>query len=306
MVDTLAGVKGPMRCKVKEEFDEVTPRVIFSYNVNEDVMLYGGWSKGYSSGGFNQDVRSRPFEPEISENWEFGMKSNWADNRLLLNLTGFFNEYENQQITVGRTVDNQPTADLINAQEAELWGIEGEIRWVPAEGWNLMATFGWIDGDYEEFSVLDTSTDAITGEPIITPRDLSDSKVVRGADYTYSLSVSYSHYFDGGAELMTQVGWSERGRSYNTLDTVDSSKQDSYGLMDARITYIFPNRNTSLSLWGRNILDEEYFNTAIDLSGGLSPEDSQYIPGVGVATGTNTKYWGEPARFGLELRHTFN
>ena len=167
------------------------------------------------------------------------MKSNWADNRLLLNLTGFFNEYENQQITVGRTVDNQPTADLINAQEAELWGIEGEIRWVPAEGWNLMATFGWIDGDYEEFSVLDTSTDAITGEPIITPRDLSDSKVVRGPDYTYSLSVSYSHYFDGGAELMTQVGWSERGRSYNTLDTVDSSKQDSYGLMDARITYIF-------------------------------------------------------------------
>jgi iron complex outermembrane receptor protein len=305
MVDSLAGVTGPMRCQVEEEFDEVTPRVIFSYNVNDDVMLYGGWSKGYSSGGFNQDVRSRPFEPEISENWEFGMKSNWADNRLLLNLTGFFNDYENQQITVGRTVDNQPTADLINAQKAELWGIEGEIRWVPAEGWNLMATFGWIDGDYDEFSVLDTSTDAITGEPIITPRDLSDSKVVRGADYTYSLSVSYSHYFDGGGELTSQVGWSERGRTYNTLDTVDSSKQDAFGLMDARITYIFPNRNTSLSLWGRNILDEEYFVSAIDLSGGLSPDDPQYIDGVGVATGTNTKYWGEPSRFGLELRHTF-
>ena len=141
--DSLAGVTGPMTCTVEEEFDEITPRVIFSYDVSDSVMLYGGWSKGYSSGGFNQDVRSRPFDPEISDNFEFGIKSVFADGQALVNLTGFYNIYENQQITVGRTVDNQPTADLINAQEANLWGLEGEFRWLATENLMFMGTFGW-------------------------------------------------------------------------------------------------------------------------------------------------------------------
>jgi hypothetical protein len=92
----------------------------------------------------------------------------------------------------------------------------------------------------------------------------------------------------------------------NTLETVQSSRQDAYGLMDGRITWLFANGSTSLSLWGRNILDKEYFPSAIDLSSGLSPEDRQFVDGVGQPSGTNTKYWGEPRRVGLELRHIFN
>jgi iron complex outermembrane receptor protein len=124
--DTLAGVVGPMTWFAEADFQKVTPRIIFSYDVTDTIMLYGGWSKGYSSGDFNQDVRMRPFDPEESDNWEFGMQSTFADNRVLLNVTGFYNDYKNQQITAGRTVDNQPTADPINAQKVEIWGIEGD------------------------------------------------------------------------------------------------------------------------------------------------------------------------------------
>jgi iron complex outermembrane receptor protein len=306
MVDNLEGVSGPMNCEVKADFNKVTPRVIFSYNATDTLMFYGGWSRGYSSGGFNQDVRARPFDPEISSNWEFGMKSTWADKRVLLNLTGFLNDYENQQITVGRTVNNQPTADLINAQEAELWGIEGEIKLVPAEGWLLMATFGWIDGEYDEFTIQDESTNPLTGESILTERDLSDTIVARNADFTFSVSGSYTHYFDRGGDITAQLGWAHRGRTFNTLETSDSSRQEDFGLMDGRLTWVLSNGKTAISLWGRNLTDKEYYVSAIDLSGGLSPSDQQFIPGVGVATGTNTKYWGEPRRVGIELRHSFN
>ena len=65
----------------------------------------------------------RFYEPEISGNWEAGIKSLLMDGRLLVNLTGFHNSYKNQQITVGRTVDGQPTADLLNAQKATLYGV---------------------------------------------------------------------------------------------------------------------------------------------------------------------------------------
>jgi iron complex outermembrane receptor protein len=235
------------------------------------------------------------------------MKSTLADSRVQLNLTGFFNNYKNQQITVGRTVDNQPTADLINAQKAELWGIEGDLQWVPAEGWLLMGSFGWIDGEYQEFTVVDNATGPPPdNEPIFTVRDLSDTTVVRGAPYTFSLSAAYTHYFNGGGDLTGQIGWAHRGRTYNTLETHDSSRQKAYGLMDGRLTWLLANGSTSLSLWGRNLLDKEYYPSAIDLTAGLSPDDPQVDGTGGQTTGTNTKYWGEPRRFGLELRHVFN
>ena len=281
-------------CEVDKTFTEVTPRVIFSYEVNDDVMVYMGWSKGYSSGGFNQDVRMRPFEPEISENWEGGIKSTWLDKRLLLNLTGFHNTYENQQITVGRLVDGNPTADLINAQEATLYGVEAEFRAELPLNWYLQGAIGWISGSYDEFTVLDNQ---IVGVPpnqmeLTIERDLSDTKVVRGAPYTYSFSLGKYHSFANGSFFNGQVGWAYRGRTYNTLESHASSRQGKYGLLDARLTYTLANGRTSFSIWGTNLTDREYFNTAIDLTNG----DSR--------SGTNTKYWGEPMRAGFEITHS--
>ena len=305
--DTLAGVTGPMNCFVKEEFSEWTPRVIFSYDASENVMLYGGWSKGYSSGGFNQDIRQNPYDPEISNNWELGMKSTWWDGRTQLNLTGFFNDYQNQQQAVGRFVDNQPTVDVLNAQQAELWGIEGELSIVPASGWLITGTFGWLDGEYEEFTVTDNRTGPPPDfEPISEERDLSDTKVVRGSPYTVSVSAAYTHYLSGGGNLTAQIGYSHRGRIYATLESHESSKQEDYGLVDGRLTWALSNRATTVSLWVRNLLDEEYFTGAADGSGGLTPDDEQFVEAAGQPSAVNTKYWGEPRRFGLELRHVFN
>ena len=82
---------GPLRngktCFDDVSFTEVTPRAILSWDFADDVMLYFGWSKGYSSGGFNQDVAIRPYDPEISGNWEGGMKSTWGNGTRLLNIS---------------------------------------------------------------------------------------------------------------------------------------------------------------------------------------------------------------------------
>ena len=56
--------------------------MIVNYNVNEDVMFYGSFARGYSSGGMNGDIRVKRFEPEISDKWEVGMKSRFLDNTL--------------------------------------------------------------------------------------------------------------------------------------------------------------------------------------------------------------------------------
>ncbi|MEQ8859110.1 MAG: TonB-dependent receptor [Pseudomonadales bacterium] len=289
--DGSAPINGSI-CSVEKSFDELTPRVILSWQADDDLMFYGGWSKGYSSGGFNQDIRQRPFEPEISKNWEVGMKSTWLDDTLLVNLTAFYNTYENQQITVSRQVNGNPTADLINAQEATLWGLEGEFSLVIGQGWFARGSFGLIDGEYDTFTVEDN----VIGPPpdfieSIIVRDLSDTEMIRGAPYTYSIGVGKSVVMPQGGTLTGQLGWAFRGRTYNTLETVRSSRQGKYGLMDARLIWALGNDQTTVSLWGTNLLDRAYYPGAIDLSSG----DSR--------SGTVTKYWGEPRRFGIELTH---
>lgn len=279
-------------CFVESKFSETTPRAILSYNINDSVMVYGGWSRGYSSGGFNQDVRMRPFDPELSGNWEGGLKSVLMDGRLLLNLTAFHNTYENQQITVARTVDGQPTADLINAQEATLYGLEGEFRAELPAGFYALGSFGILEGEYDEFNVQDNLTDPATGLEVIVTRDLSHTEVVRQSPVTYSIALGNHRALGNGGTLNAQLGWAFRTRTYNTLETLRSSRQGKYGLMDGRVVWNLPNGQTSIALWGSNLLDRVYYGAAIDLTTGSSP------------LGTNTKYWGEPRRFGIEFRHS--
>ncbi len=277
-------------CIASAKFSEWTPRAILGYQPSEQIMLYGGFSRGYSSGGFNQDTAMRPYEPEISDNWEAGIKSTWLDNRLLLNLTAFHNSYENQQITVGRIVNGQPAADLINAQKATLYGVEGEFRAELGAGFYVLGTFGVLGGKYDEFTVLDNLVGpAPAFEQIITERDLSDTELVRGSPYTLTIAVGKHHTFAGGSSLNAQVGWSGRGRTYNTLETLDSSRQKAYGLLDARVVWTLPDGRTSVAVWGANLLDKEYFPSAVDLS----------------ATGANTRYWGPPASYAIEITRRF-
>ncbi|HIG42744.1 MAG TPA: TonB-dependent receptor [Gammaproteobacteria bacterium] len=270
---------------------EVTPRVIFSYQWTDDVLLYGGWSKGYSSGGLNQTPRLEDYQPEISKNWELGFKSQFWDGRVQLNMTSFYNTYEQQQQSVGRIIDNQPVVAILNAQEATLFGFETELTLVPAEGWLITGAHGYIHGEYDEFSVLDVS---VGPPPLLLEttelRDISDTKVVRGSPYTYSLSVLKDHNFSNGHNVTAQVGWSFRGRRYDDLETPLHSRQRKYGLMDARLTWRFPDNQTEISFWGRNLLDRKYTASR----------------GGGPDTVFQRIYWGPPRIMGLELSYAFD
>ena len=165
--DAATGLPTSDSCYQEAEFDKITPRVIASYKPGENVTVYGGYSMGYSSGGFNQDIAMRPYKPEVSGNWEFGVKSLIRDGRVQANATSFYTVYEEQQLTVGRVVEGQPTADLINAQEAHLYGIEVEIIAAPTDDLTFGASWGYLDGKYKQFDVQDNLLDPVTGEGII-------------------------------------------------------------------------------------------------------------------------------------------
>jgi len=297
-------------CYREKTFNQSTPRVILNYDLTDDMMVYLSFSKGYSSGGFNGDVRMRPFEPEISDNWEAGMKSQWFDNRLQFNMTAFQTDYENQQITVSRIQNGNPTADLINAQKATIEGIEFEIQANPFAGLYITASAGFIDGDYDEFSTIDTEFVIGPGGEFIETEfinDFSDIEFVGGAPVTYSISAQYEFETQAGT-IAAGAGWAFRGRTYNTLRRFKSSRQGKYGLLDGRIRWDLPNGKTTVELWGTNLLDREYYRAALDLPNAVDADGNTVGPDgdpIGADLGHTTLFPSEPRRYGLTLTHSF-
>lgn len=288
------------RCYQEVSYSKTTPRVILSYDLTEDVMLYASYSVGYSSGGFNQDVRMRPFLPEVSDNIELGVKSDLFDNRLRLNATIFHNSYENQQVTVGRIVNGQPTADLINAKEATLTGIEFDLIARLTDSLSLSMSGGYLEGDYDQFTIDDNVTDPLTLEESIVVRDLSGVEFGNnGSEKSFDISLLHQLPMGSRGDITSSLGYSFKDDAYYTLMNTPSSFEPSYWLLDGRVTWNLANGSTRISLWGTNLTDEEYVDTMLDQSGDIA------VGGIDPSLGMTAVYWGSPRRIGLDITHAF-
>ena len=288
-------------CYQEVDYSETTSRVILSHQNSENLMTYFSYSKGYSSGGFNQAIDMKAFLPEVSDNYEVGFKSTLRDGTVRLNGTYFSNTYENQQITVGRVIDGQPTADIINAKEASIEGIELELLAQLSESWAMTMTFGFMDGKYNSFTVDDYSYDPTTFVTTITQRDLSDTPFGysgdNGKSHTFDMALIHTQALSSGANVVSQLGLTKRDNSWGTLRHTPGSDLPGYNLVDGRIAFSLPDGVTTITLWGTNLTDKEYRSGMLWQGG--DPEIGD--PSLGMAA----DYWGQPRRFGIEWRRDF-
>lgn len=61
-----------------------------NYHLSDDVLLYGKYSTGYISGG---SIAGVPFTPETAKSYEVGLKSEFLDRRVRLNVAAFQADY---------------------------------------------------------------------------------------------------------------------------------------------------------------------------------------------------------------------
>ena len=291
------------RCTRTVEYSETTPRAILSYQQSDDVLFYVSFSKGYSSGGFNGDVAMRRFLPETSDNFELGMKGEFFDNRLRVNATMFNTSYENQQVTVGRIVNGTPIADLVNAQEATLEGMEFEILAQLTDSLVLSAMVATFEGEYDKFLIQDNLTITNADGSLSTQqveRDITSTGFGGNDDrLTWDLSLIHSYYLSDGSDIQSTIGISYHDEEDYTLENVPSSVADDYELVDARISWNLADGQSSISLWGTNLTDEDYVNTMLSQSGDIE------IGGTNFSLGMTADYWGQPRRYGIEYRRKF-
>ena len=140
-----------------DSWDEWSPRVGVQYQFNDDVMIFASYTEGFKSGGFfgrqaNFTDVDAQYEPEYVESYELGMKSTWMDGRMIFNPTIFYNNYDDKQESVLIPINLSNVATVVrNASTLEIFGIEAEVQFQVTEEWNLRASYGYLDAEYDDF-----------------------------------------------------------------------------------------------------------------------------------------------------------
>ena len=89
----------PPQTRANDNFEDFTPRVVLSYQLSKDVMVYSSYSEGFKSGGFNSfGLSPVAYKNEGLDAFEVGIKSDLLDRTLRLNASLFSYDYANLQI----------------------------------------------------------------------------------------------------------------------------------------------------------------------------------------------------------------
>ena len=142
-------------------FVNFSPRLGLDYHWTPQIMTYASWSRGFKSGGF--DMRGNEaiypqtragYGPETANNYELGIKSTLFDDKLLLNLTVFYDPYTNAQIGVQQFVVTggipENVTAVLNAGKQINQGVEIESVWRPIKALTFGLNVGYLDSYYED------------------------------------------------------------------------------------------------------------------------------------------------------------
>ena len=131
-------------------FSETTWRLGAEWSPSSDILVYTSASTGYKAGGFNLTSNVLPYDAKQLMVYEFGVKSEWLDKRLRINLDSFYYDYEDMQLTTLTTVNNAPGQFTSNAARSTIQGFEIDSRYIVDANWKLFFNYTLTDAEFDE------------------------------------------------------------------------------------------------------------------------------------------------------------
>jgi iron complex outermembrane receptor protein len=266
----------------KEKFDDTNFMLNLAYQLTDDVLVYGSYSEGFKSGGFDQrftafTVEPSTFRPETADSYEIGLKADLFDHKVRLNMALFHTDYDDLQIIIRETFNSI----TFNGGTATLEGGEAEFTWVPTDRWYITAAVGYIDAGYDRLdpSVINNAT------PVFI-----DNKLVNTPKWSTSLGIAYTIDIGDWATVIPRVDWSFHDEQHNDALNDPLLFQDDYNLLNAAITLQTNDGRWEGILAFRNITDKEYL-----ITGASAYKAAGYVEQV----------YGRPAEWSLSVQYNF-
>ncbi len=252
-------------------------RLSVDYRFSPEVMVYATTSTGYKAGGvgprpFNA-AQARGFGPEEVTSYELGIKTDLLDRRLRVNVTGFYNELKNAQLTLLNCPQfggPGPCALPQNAGDATVKGVEFEAFFNPVEGLQFDASASYLKYTF------DCVNPAVVGLP--GGACSSDAAVVsRLADpaqgWQWNFGAQYEADLGSAGSITPRIDVNRQNKlPGNVLRAAAGSPSELFGqvpgytITNGRLTWRNAERDLDISLEVTNVFNKYYFLNKFDLS----------------------------------------
>lgn len=266
--------------------DEFNPTAGLTFALSDDVNLYAKYANGFKSGGWNVDFLNLgqaatgfDFDTETVDSYELGIKGVALDNRIRFDLAAFYNQFDDFQIFQFIALGGGTTIlQLRNAAKVETQGFDGSISFQASDDLRLGASIGYVDATFDRFPDGGPGGADLSGNELPAP------------DFTAAVTVDYgvaAPTLNGRLDFYGE--YSNRG-AYFAGATNDPSFEriGSRNLVNTRLGYSHDSGRYGVSLWARNLFNENYLqDRSRDFLG------NQYLRR------------GEPRSYGIEVWHQF-
>lgn len=244
-----------------DDWGKLTGRLVTSYKIFENQMLFASYSTGYKSGGFDslvpidQSAGQRAFSPEDSENFEVGYKATLWD-RVIANLSVFRLELDNLQIAVdSRPPGRAQAVPTIINEDREITGVELELHWRVID--ELLVG---VVADTQE---IDIQTPAFFN---------SVGRLVPAVKKSFSADTNFTLI----ADWNPPIAWGNINvhLNYEFIENTQNQQPDLEPFklaqpaflkdrkdLDMRISWSNRSERWEIGVWGENVLDERYLKS---------------------------------------------
>lgn len=263
------------------EDDNVSPELVLTYFLSDDISIYGAYKTGFKSGGIDNNtlptgglvlnlnspdpsVREASanvlrFESEESEGGEIGFRSRLFDRSLTLNLTAYRYVFEDQQV---QTFNPAIFAfDTTNAGELTTSGLDVDFMWLTdVPGLSVAGSWGFLDSELTGDLITATGVNLKGRDGGFSP-ELSGNLAIN-----WERNVGESLILSVSANLSYTDDYIVGGASLEPFDPVTNPLgdlvQDSYTTVDLNISLSSIDAKWRVALIGTNLNDEQYLTFA--------------------------------------------
>lgn len=231
---------------------DLSGRVGLDYFFTEDVLFYASVSRGFKSGGYDGDFsftrqQLEPYDEETITAYELGWKTTLADGRVRFNGAMFHYDYSGPQTRVQRVSSaGLPFNQLINLDSADVYGLEADLAWVPTDRLHFAVSA----------TLLDTELSEGRADPALALFD--GNELPLAATESFTLLGRYEHPVAERHSAVVQVDGKYNGDYELNAENLGWLAQDSYFLVNARISVLRNDGQWELSAWGKNLSDETF------------------------------------------------
>jgi outer membrane receptor protein involved in Fe transport len=316
-----------VRSREAETWATPTGQIILTYHIDAEKSAYARYTRGFKAGhfnalasetgaeAFNGTFNVDPAKEEYNDAWEAGLRGGWLDGRFSLAGAFFYYRYENYQIflfTDSADPTEPPVLAIVNAPQAENFGIELEGGLRPLEGWaprllsglRLSGNFSWLHGEYIDFTTFQKFIFAGNPNAANVAIDYSGNQLQNSPQYKVSATAEWTFDLGRFGYLIPRydMNWSDDvffdpNEGHGSINPTGGPALVNYGvgqrayfLHNVRLAYRTPTGNLEVAGWIRNVEDQVYKTYAFDVSR---------------FTQTVINFTGEPRTIGFDLSFTF-